>query len=94
MTNPSIPPSYEGARYLADECIIAEDWETRFTADLAGVNALRAEIDSTDDPNRLLYLTEMKGAALARSIGSGILSRHARDIMAKRENFKAEFGDR
>jgi len=94
MTNPNAPNSNEGLRHLGDEFTIAEDWDTRFTANAAGMKALRAEIDATDDPDKRLGLTGMRGEALVRTLGSGALSLFKRDVSVKREGFEAEFGDR
>lgn len=94
MTNPNIPPSDEGVRHLGEELVIAEDWDTRFTANGASMRALKAEIDATDDPEKLLGLTEIRGEALIRTLGSGALSLFKRDVVAEREGFEAEFGDR
>jgi hypothetical protein len=94
MTNPNIPPSDEGARHSGDEFIIAEDWDIQFTANAAAMRALSVEIAATEDPDKLLGLTEMKGEALVRTLGSGALSLSKRDVVAERGGFEAEFGDR
>ena len=92
MINPNIPPSGEGRKHLGLEFVIAEDWDTRFTANATGMRALRAELDVTQDPDRVLELTEMHGEALVHTLGSGVLSLFKRDVLVEREDFEADFG--
>lgn len=94
MTNPNLPYSNEGVQYIRDQVIIAADWDTRFTTYAAGMRAFSAEIESTDEPDKMLDLTEMKGEALVLALGSGVLSLLKRDIVTERESFEAEFGNR
>jgi hypothetical protein len=92
MTNPNIPQSNEVLHEAGTDFIIAEDWGTRFTANAAGMRALRTELEEATDPEEVMRLTEMKGEALVRSLGSGALSLFKRDVIADRTQFEAEFG--
>ena len=92
MSNPNVQPSDEGREHHGIEFVIAEDWDSRFTANAAGMRGLRAELDATQDPDKILRLTEMRGEALLRTLGSGALSLFKRDVIAERESFEAEFG--
>lgn len=92
MTNPNLQPSDEGLDHLITEVVIAEDWDTRFTVNAAGMRALKSELDVATDPDEVLALTEAKGEALVRTLGSGALSLFKRDVVAEREGFEQQFG--
>lgn len=96
MTSPDhlpVPPSGEGIQHFVEEVVLAEDWDTRFTANGAGMRAINAELAATQDPDRVLELTEMKGEALVRTLGSGVLGLFKRDVLAEREAFDTQFGE-
>lgn len=93
MTNPNIPPSNEVRREVGTDFIIAEDWDTRFTVNAAGMRGLRAELYEATDPYEVLKLTVMKGEALVSTLGSGALSLFKRDVIAERTQFETEFGE-
>lgn len=94
MANPNLPPSDEGLQHEVTEFVVAEDWDTRFTANAAGMHAIKAELDETQEPDRVVELTEMKGEALVRTLGSGALSLFKRDVLVERADFEADFGQR
>lgn len=87
MISPNAQPGDEGFNHLVTEVVIAEDWDTRFTANGASMWALRAELDEATEPDKILELTEMRGDALIRALGSGALSLFKRDVIAEREGF-------
>ena len=91
--NSAPQPSDEGLQHLIGEVILAEDWDTRFTANAAGMRALRAELDAATDPADVLRLTEMRGEALVRTLGSGAISLFKRNVLAERDAFEADFGE-
>jgi hypothetical protein len=93
MTNPNIPTSDEVRHEAGVDFIIAEDWDTRFTANAADMRALRSELDEVTDPEEVIRVTEMRGEALVRTLGSGALSLFKRDVIADRAEFEAEFGE-
>ncbi len=93
MVDPNIHPSDEVRREAVTDFIIAEDWETRFVANAAGMRALRTELDEATDPTAVLQLTEMRGETLLRGLGSGVLSVFKRDTVAERAEFEVEFGE-
>lgn len=93
MTDRNTLPSAEVLHGAVTEFILAADWDTRFTANSASMRALRAELDEATDTDEVLRLTELKGEALVRTLGSGALSLFKRDIIAERDAFAAEFGE-
>lgn len=92
-STPNPQPSEEGLHHIFGEALLAEDWDTRFSANAAGMRALRTELDEATDPADVLKLTEMRGEALVRTLGSGAISLFKRDVLAERDAFEADFGD-
>ena len=90
---PHPQPSKEVVHHLFGEALLAEDWDARFTANFAGMRALRTELDEATDPVDVLKLTEMRGEALISTLGSGAISLFKRDVLAERAAFEADFGD-
>lgn len=92
-SSPNPQPSEEGLRHIIGEALLAEDWDSRFTANATGMRALRTELDEATDPADVLRLTEMRGEALVRTLGSGAISIFKRDVLAERDAFEAQFGE-
>lgn len=93
MKSPNIPPSDEVWHEAVTDFIIAEDWDTRFAVNAVSLRALRAGLDEAIDPEEVLHMTEMRGEALVRTLGSGVLSLFKRDVIAERTQFEAEFSE-
>ncbi len=75
-----------------EDAMLAEDWQLRFQANGAEFRALGAELADEAGPDRIIALTEQRGASLVRSLGSGALSLWKDDVLAEREQFEADFG--
>lgn len=96
MTSPDylpIPLSEEAVQHFVGEAVLTEDWGARFAASGTAMRAMRAELDATQDPSRVLELIEMRDVALVRTIGPGVLGLFKRDVLAEREAFATQFGE-
>jgi hypothetical protein len=93
MTNPNVEPSDEVRREAVTDFVIAEDWETWFSINGAGLRALTTELAEEQDPLRVMDLAPQKYGALVRTLGSGVLTLFKRDVIAGRNAFETQFGE-
>ncbi len=88
---PDYPPSDEARKHAGIEFILAEDWGARFANNVEALTALDESLAETHDIDAVLMLTELRGEASIRTLGSCAISLFARDIDAERTRFDAEF---
>ena len=93
MTHPNVDPSDEVLREAVTDFVIAEDWETRFSVNGAGLRALSVVLAEEQGPERVVGLVEQKHEALVRTLGAGGLALFKRDTLAERAAFEARFGE-
>jgi len=93
MAHPNIDPSDEARQEAATDFVIAEDWETRFSVNGAGLHALSVELAEEQDPERVVELAVQKHEALIRTLGAGGLTLFKRGVLADRAAFEAQFGE-
>lgn len=94
MTNPDIRPSDEVIAQAWEEALLIDaDWETRHQVNAAGFRAASKALEGATDPDEVLALTELKGEAFTRTLGSLALWGNKDKTLKERQAFEAEFGD-
>ena len=84
--------SREQHEHRFQEAMLGEDWRLRFQANGAEYRALGEELTEETDPDKIVGLTEQRGASLIGGLGSGAISLWKDDILAERQQFEADFG--
>lgn len=94
MTNPNLPPSDEVKHEEITDALVNADWEPRFSSEADRYRKLGKYLETEQDPDLIIEIAEARGESLVRVLSSGAMSLNRRDVLAEREAFEAEFGDR